>query len=759
MRTVICGISRLCCRTHFLLAPWRANGSIHLLRRSFHENQPRLHDEHPEPAVARADWQHGKDLIVNISDEDYLKRARPYGISTIDQLRRQSYLSRHVTFGNSYKYGRLADDGTHRADLNFWHLLWDYRLQHHGQQAITSIRVGLTYRGTPVDLSSEDETTTALWRKILSAIAQYGDIKQLKFMTTPHGIVWNRRHLFAEVVGTLLRYGNEKEADYMAQRLSAKNFDGVADVFQIFRIFQPRGPAQIQMFCSVHSKLVAENMYDKVMRDLWAEGRGDDALLLHRYLISKADLPSTFDSIKPFLIEMASKGDDCRPFLRQLLAVGASYAAQGRRTYELETQEPGAAAAQVTTNKVSDSFAAKAFATKAFSFDFLLHTLQAFGLIQIGPQAIRELGLAAADPDVLSQRFGRLDELGIDTGSSVYSRLVRKLCSAKEHDLLRQILQTDMHHEVFESKPLLLRLLSDHLHNAQWDDVNLLLAALNDGETKSLSPSVKDELFQKAMLQPRTLLGLASSNSVGLETFDRHDLQQVVGRMVVSLRDMKREDRSPSSRLAMTRFTVGFMQDAVAAVGHMRSIHWRIVIVQLGQLGALDEIMALSHWIAKSTTWESQNELEEREGVAFHTGYLDKLFNDKYQGALMHWAMKRSMTANNLTERQRWKKTLLFLKHLEQEFGIRTRLQAIRAVVVMRCRYLYMKRTKTPLRPPASFCYKVIKTMQSLWVQPEIYKRKDMAAALRSVKIQKKRIRRSRQDARQRIPGMRIRGY
>ncbi|KAK5946868.1 hypothetical protein PMZ80_001012 [Knufia obscura] len=499
-------------------------------------------------------------------------------------------------------------------------------------------------------------------------------------------------------------------------------------------------------------------MYGEAMHDLWGQDRAEDAFLLHNYLVSKGDLPSKFEDIKPFMVHLATEGHDPRSFLRRLAAAGAYFAGQGIQAFNMEKYEPGAATRLGQSNKISDSFAAKAFATKPLSFLFVLRSLQAFGLAQIGPQAIRELGLAASDLDDLAERLARLDELGIDTGSSNYSMIVRKLCSAKEHTLLQQVLRTDMHHEVFESRPLLVRLLSDHLHNAQWDQVNLLLVVLNNGDTQQLSTQAKHELFETAMIQPRTMLGLATSNSAGLSTFYRHDLHYTVVKLLDSLRAMKRERRRRSSRLAMARFTAGFMQDAVAALGHMKSHHWRVLFAQLGQLGALDDVATLSHWVAKTVTQESQNDMVNREGVAFHVHYLEKLFDGKYQAAVMHWAMKRSMTSRLRAEDQRWKSSLLFLKHLEQEFGVVTRLDAIRKVVVMRCRYLRHRRQYRLFRSPVGFCSEVIRFMHSQWSLSDSYKKQQMAVALRSLATQKKRRKSFPRREGPRIPRMKLRG-
>ncbi|KAK5087470.1 hypothetical protein LTR70_005331 [Exophiala xenobiotica] len=555
-----------------------------------------------------ATLQHDRYPTVDLSNEDYLERAKPYGISSIQQLDWQSTWPLRRTEVDGLP--RLIYDEPYRSDMNLWHLLLDYLLQHHAEKAFVYIRVGLRYRGKLVKLSSEDEDTTALWRKMLSAALSQGRLREVKLLTKPQGIVWDRPHLFSEVVGTALRYAGEGLADIMAWNLAVKNFDGFADVLRIFRTFRPEGSVQMRKFCSFHSRLKADKMYDEAMHDLWAQERADDAFLLHKYLVSKGDLPSSFDDIAPFLIYLTTKGDDPAPFLRQLAAAGASFAGQGVSVREVVTPQPGTGAAPMRVNKVSDAFAAKAFATKALSFDFVLRSLQAFGLTQIGPQAMRELGLAASDAAVFAQRLARLDEVGVGTGSSIYSRIVRKLCFSGEHNLLSQALQTDMHHEVFENRDLLLRLLSNHLHNAQWDQVNFLLAVLNHGETQTLSPMVKAELVEEAASQPRTLLGLTSNSSTGLATFDRYVMQNIVSKLLHSLCSMKSEQRSQGSRLAMARFTAGIMQDAVATVGHMKLHHWRLLLGELGQLGALDEVMILSHWVAKTTTQESLDDLK-----------------------------------------------------------------------------------------------------------------------------------------------------
>ena len=756
MHKAVCGFSRLCSRTSRMVVTLHTGPTAIRHRRSFHISHPRCQSEPLTAEVVVVALRRQPCPISQFSDEDYLTRARAksYPIYNVQQLDRQGRLSNT----EHDRLGRLVDREPYRSDLDLWHLLLDYQLQHHGLKGVSSIRCGLRYRARPVDLSSEDDKTTALWHKLLSAAIWHKSVDEVRLLVEEHGVVRHRPHLFSEVVGTALRYGEERLADVMVWRLANKNFDGVADVLRIFRTAMPEGTVQIKAFCVVHSKLNACKMYDQVMQDLWAQKRADDAFLLHKYLIEKGDLPSSFEDIWPFISHLAREGHDPRQFLRRLAAAGASFAGQGVAVHELETKGQGGAMACVRIDKVSDTFAAKAFATRALPFDFVLGSLQAFGLTQIGPQAIRELGLAASDTDVFAQRLARLDQLGVDTGSSVYSRLVRRLCFAKEHTLLSQALQTDMHHEVFESRPLLRRLLSDHLHNGQWDQVNLLLATLNHGDTQSLSTSVKLELIDRAATDPRTLLSLTLNGSNGLASFGRYDLHAVVAKLLRSLRAMELDGRSRSSRLAMTHFTAGIMQDAVTAVGHLKVYHWIVLISQYGKLRALDEIAALSHWIAKTVAQGLHDDPHQRGGGAFRTGYLRKLFNHKYQAAMMHWAMMRTMITRRRSERERWKRTLLFFKHLEDDFGIQIYLRAIRKVVVMRCRSLSHRRRPLLSRSPVSFCSEVVKFMQSIWSQTKSDQRRELAIAMQTVAARKSRGRRFDRVKERRIRGLKIRG-
>lgn len=677
--------------------------------------------------VAHSSSQDPKD------DSDLLLRCRPYGIVSTAELDKESDFD-----FKSQEYQRLADTHPYRQDLNLWNILLDYRIRHYGSEGAITIWRGLKYRGTRVSLESEDDLTTFFWQKLLSCAAEHNDLNLTKRLCERGGIAWGRPKLFAETISTLLRAGRDFQVGVMCDELKSKHRNGIADILELYSTFQPKQHDELKAFCSIYEKVRPGKMYEQGVKHLLGNNRPDEAFLLHKFLISRGDFPTSFHEIEPFMKYLAKQSEDPGPFLRNLAASGAVFSGQGREVHKYESQElvsksdgrvterkqgsetPGA-------NKVSDSFAAKAFATKALSFEFVLNTLRAFGLREIGPQSIREIGLNTQSLESMLERLAKLDELGIDTGGSAYSRFIRKICMAREATLLVQALHTDMHHDVFEDAHLQQRLLVESLNKCAWTQVNLLLAMLNYGQSVELNDSVKSALLELIVeddIKSRSFLTLLSNltgvkNRLSSTIF--HDLADYV---ILRLQNTKkREKLSRNHHRKRARFTAGVLQGCTTVGARLTVWQWKMLIGQLGKVGALEDVHKMTIWLAVWYSERVENVAFEKQSSDSSMSPLKSLFDGRFQSALVYWALRDQFYKKSGCVRHPWQTTLRLLRYLQIDCGVHIQSWTIRKTIVLFVRGLHFRsapglrsrRADSRNSDSRRLCFRLFRSLDEYW--------------------------------------------
>lgn len=704
------------------------------------------------------------------SNDDLLRRAQKYGISSIRELEIQSrYL-------NAKDESQLIQKQTFRYDFHLWQLLLDYQTRNYGTKGVESIYKLLRYPGPLVRLDSENDLASNIWKQMLSVAAggpQSFDL--LDSLCEKYGIARRRPKLFPEVISALLEANRIDKALATCDKLLETEHNRLTVALEIIQAYQPENPQDFSRFFSIYNKLQPLKIYEKALEKLWQTRRKQEAVLLHKFLVTHGDIPSTFESIQRLVVHLAETGQDIQAILSQLSNAGVDCHHNARYLYELTQEEMSVNGTKrlgtdppkprARLSRVSDSFAAKAFAAKALPFEFVLNSLKAFGLTEVGPQTIREIGLIAGDLETLMQRLAILRKHEVDTGASAYVRTVRKLCQTGEADLLSEVLNTDIHHDVFEDPHLQRHLIQDYLRNCNWSKLNLLLTMLSCGNVRSpLADVARTALLHRPdreNYQQRSFLNFALKVNGSPTLSNQNGVRDIVKQMIRKMRLQRYERLTTLQQLEWARFMAGLMQEAVLA-GHQFEINeWRHVIARIGARGMSDVAIGLTYWLVRlqNETHGKSNgfvpiALDNDEVTITHRAKL--LVDENFQRALMHWSLKYSLHETVRKSREGWQNCLEFLRLLEHKYGIPANLQAIQQVMVMRCRYLRPKRhlegvlaqekeiqntvrrsspdkAKDMDRAAWKECLRLISTLHDLWSVPVEERKADLDAAFQSL--------------------------
>jgi hypothetical protein len=578
---------------------------------------------------------------LSVEERRLLGRARLHGIHSLEQLEYEADLGHRSDRGS-----RLLDDPARRQDLDLWLFLLQHSRQSRGLDGVKAIWNGILHRGRKVLL----ETDNANARDIVDIFIYTGIAEDIDFLRQVIDQCIRRKHfvneLFVGVIGGLLRHRPE-HAPGLVSLLLKPCYHGRGDLVQVFEAAcESTQTDALKFFRIVADQTPERNIYHDIIPRLWELNRPADAFAFHQHLLSKNDRPQAFPILLPFVGYLAHAGQPLEPFLHGLQAAGIDYLNQPRRVHEREVRK---AVQNLDTDKgfdprsiapeprgrLQDETIARILATKAFSFDFLINGVHLLGTVELGPLAVRQLILASADFSILNARFDRLNELELDTGSSLYVVIIQRLRASRRWDLIKLIAESDMHHEEFADRKLQHRLLSGYLRKGSEKDAERTLVILCEGRTDHIAQefALNLRLRNAAICHDwRKVLDIV----VSLHRLDFRLKSEVLKQLIQMLQPRSIKDahglRSTfkgTPTFDVPSFLVGILQQLMATRTKVSPFNWLGPLVSLARHDRLDQVHKLGLFLAEHYT------SRKRDFTADSS--LNRLFTPMFQRAIVAW--------------------------------------------------------------------------------------------------------------------------
>ena len=631
--------------------------------------------------------------------ESLLDRGLAYGLKTRAQLCQEADVGHMSELGT-----RLIDNPKYRRDMELWEVLLIAQALQNGHEGIKAIWRGMKFRGEAVRLDDgNDPRINALWKIFLSAGSEdyqflwsiCKEAKQLRY---------RRSHLFGEIVAAALEGRRPLDAPQFASFIGERLYTGREDLLAICSAAcQSPNPDSLKAFRCVYDLVPKTQIYADVTSTLWDQDRSDDAFTMHSFLISRHDLPSQFEQLIPFINHLAFHGESLDKFLSPISAAGVSFEAQAGRLWSMvRSRVTGIPADSLNVvasrtlgaapQKLSDQFIARAFATRGFSFDFAVRSLRVLGLIEVGPLAVRQMAISSPDLATLQARFETLRELDIDTGASVFVRVLKNICDARRWEMVQALVDNDLYHEAFEDVHLQRRLLAEYYRKQDWRQFNRTLVVLNEGRFDDLAKSHAADLVLVAMLQSGDW-----ASAVNRATSSKDHGHGLLRPLQFALAPLIPKFVAPASdlwRIKMDRvaFVIGMVQTTMGAGTNVGLGFWRQAFAGLGRRGSLEELESLVYWVPE---WYRQGGLSQWSLEAHNpqTAQWKDLFGDKFQKSLMSWCFRpyKGMGAVSAERCLLWTR---ILKKLRDEYGIEVKEHTIRWEFIKRLRRLFARRIR-----------------------------------------------------------------
>ncbi|KAK8035300.1 hypothetical protein PG993_010295 [Apiospora rasikravindrae] len=390
-----------------------------------------------------------------------------------------------------------VDNLENQNDFGLWYCLLDYLQRHHGDEGVHRLWKGMW--GRKALYSTNETSSLVFWQTILETALRYDNEQFLEnilvyaeWMKEIHNNEWP--NLYMGILSHYLRSHQHSKALRWHLRLtpnfhpSSSEFTGLIKQFCTDKALNESGTLP-RLYTISHER----HVYDAVVPYLYALGSSRLARLWHKTCMNAGDGPTLYAPAKPFLRYFAGYYPENRQhWSEKELAVMDTLDQQSSSQQNAdETENVESEQLEVsrefmnrvhgstfgfTSKSYNDRLGARWFASSWVSLDTAISVVSALGIQQIGPLSLQSIALRDPSPEGVLKRIGHLRDLGILLPETNYVKSIQYLAKIHDDELLLDLLQCDLHPDVFDDMELHSKLMDSSRASGDLRTYNLLLA-------------------------------------------------------------------------------------------------------------------------------------------------------------------------------------------------------------------------------------------------------------------------------------------
>ncbi|KAL8833869.1 MAG: hypothetical protein Q9170_004046 [Blastenia crenularia] len=548
--------------------------------------------------------------------------------------------------GREQTIWRILDAYNFREDFVIWQELVNIRRRVHGSEGIRLVWKAILERG--LDLPVVGVSADTLWTQCLELGFEDPEILKEVFIYARkqkdfHGRTWPK--LYATVLRHHLRanYGRV----WLCHLRLHKHFPPSDHQFrQLLPLALPDGDLR-QLYLKMHESFPYVHLYDFAIPQLCNQGLYATAAMWHEKLIRRGDYPSDARKSEPVLNYLAVNGDKNRlmEYIRLMVEAGVSFAVYRSKNVKIPpfisrdiVMPPLGYAEEIPEKKFSDGFCARLFATRVFSLDTVISSLDFLGAREIGSQALREMATRELSHDpyhrAVQARLDQLRDTGISTGDSTFSVVVSKLAAEGKDNLLKNVISCDLHSDTFDNYDLQESLLS---HYQEQDDTMAFertLIVLTAKVPERFIKARRMNYVLRAFLTRRDLSAVTRTIASMWE-----QSIQVEEKSTMHMRKTMLCQRNVGRRPASTNeldLLIRMWQDVLRSGVFIPPNAWIEILRRLGMCGRLHTFERLALWLA---AWYSS--------PAFRASQASDSFKKDHRTVVPHPLMSLDLKPSN----------------------------------------------------------------------------------------------------------------
>lgn len=558
--------------------------------------------------------------------------------TTFDDLRYESDVNADVKDGRA----RFVDKTPFETSYELWAELLDLRSRIDGHEGIKDIWRGMCRRD--VTLHRFDNNCCRLLRnafvstalrnedeRFLEEICQYSRKERDR-----SGRSW--RGLFVPVMDHFLRHKPVK-AIFWAEKLASIGAGGSGEWPRLVDAAVSSREAQ-EVFESLYLKMGDRNIYDAMIRTLCAQHRTADALFWHYLLLKVNDVPSNMSVVTSLRRSKLLHNKVALEHFEQSLAAARIPIDVSSRLRKIERKEPVTReevnesigrAYGIKPMKITDGFVARVFATKSFSLDFAIGVLATFGLKKLGPLAMRELAVRCASLSDILNRMKQLKECNIGLDDSVYVQAILKLAIDGKQSLLRSVLESDQHPDVFADKQIQWKMLQSYIAQEDWTQAERSLHILSTFH--GASPVRTWNIILKGCIESLdyTMIDRVLDEMLQLRVSVNPQTIKVSFFTILRPRRPCHRPVTDPDKFDDLRYLTNMWLKILRGGMHVPASAWKQVLIHYGTQARFLELERLTVWLAH--LYARQDGCSRlREGIPGSHGLSDRLVKRKSEG-------------------------------------------------------------------------------------------------------------------------------
>lgn len=351
-------------------------------------------------------------------------------------------------------------------------------------------------------------------------------------------------------------------------------------------------PTAYVALLSIYRNSDEHDIYDEVVPLLIEKGNIDMARQWHNLCQSRNDLPSeevaSHPAIQALMVETSM-------FTSDLNSSHKSVREAHMYNRDLKRRLAGRDTASV---RFDDSFCARMFATRTFPPESIIQGLAMMGVNEIGPQALRAMASRTKQIEDLPKRFEELRAHGITLQGCVFSLALEKFALEHRWQLVRSMLDTDQHPDVFGDVNVQRKLLHFYLETGDQQQLQRTLAILtlfhNDSTQETWNLLLQTHVRRSGHKHVTEVLQDMQTRGI-----------LITQKSILVLRDLLRHRQIGHKPVVTThaefddlRFVARVYMDILeSGLGHVPPLAWREIIRRYGMTGRMKELRRLLLWL------------------------------------------------------------------------------------------------------------------------------------------------------------------
>ncbi|KAI3318204.1 hypothetical protein HD806DRAFT_512838 [Xylariaceae sp. AK1471] len=492
----------------------------------------------------------------------------------------------------------LVDKFENHGDLALWSCLLDYQMRINGSAGVLHVWRGLWGRKALYDVDSP--LAKMFWRVMLEGALTSDDSSVLdhiwiysEWMYDLHQVKWPQ--LYNTIIKHLLRTHQHQRVIQWQLRLTPNFYPGPDEFAKMIKQFATdKELYRVDTLMSLYKVNPDHNLYNTLLPYLFELGESQLAKKWRRVCIRHDDLPlaPTPAPVRPLLrfIEGYHPNDSLVPEEVAALKYISDPAKDEKPDLSREfMNRVHGRTFGITVKNYNDRLGAKWFASSWVSLDMAMSAVCALGIEKIGPLSLQSIALRAGTSEEVLNRISQLQENGISVIDSNYFHIVFHLAKQKDDELLHDLLQSDLHPDVFDDLDLQTRLINSATDISDWRTFRLLLVArlvAFERSARAAANSILQVRFLKRD-QDGVLQMLEDMHARNIPL--NHEQANYMFESLIG--DYRHDEKGLQSQPALFYLSV-FRQLKSMDVPVPLS-HWRLLMLNMARQGHLDDLERL----------------------------------------------------------------------------------------------------------------------------------------------------------------------